>query len=179
MPSAIAVPIRQQMVELKEHGYSYREVAKQLGQSRHSVRQIYRRWRRGGSAALTPSYERCGHRGVKFEQWVWRSAIYLKRRHPDWGGGYIRVVLQERWSECAIPSERTLQRWFRAAGVASAPMRPVPPKPERAEQVHECWQVDAVSHQALADGTQASWLSATDVASGALLESSAFPLRLV
>jgi transposase len=48
MPSAIAVPIRQQMVELREQGKSYREIAQQLGQSEHSVRQICRRWRTGG-----------------------------------------------------------------------------------------------------------------------------------
>jgi hypothetical protein len=75
MPSAIAVPIRQQMVELREQGKSYREIAQQLGQSEHSVRQICRRWRTGGREALEPNYERCGHHGVKFERLVWRSAI--------------------------------------------------------------------------------------------------------
>lgn len=178
MPTAIAVPIRQQMVQLREQGQSYRQIATQLGQSRHSVRQICRRWRNGGSDALKPSYERCGHSGVKFERLVWRSAIYLKRRHPEWGGGLIRIQLQQRWGERAIPTERTLQRWFRAAGVASAPLRPAVVRRERATQVHECWQVDAVSHQTLGDGSQSSWLSATDEASRALLGCSAFPLRL-
>lgn len=27
---------------------------------------------------------------VTFERFVWRCAMYLKRRHPDWGGGFIR-----------------------------------------------------------------------------------------
>lgn len=179
MPSAIAVPIRQQMVELREQGKSYREIAQALGQSRHSVRQICRRWRSGGSEALVPNYERCGHPGVKFERLVWRSAIYLKRRHRQWGGGIIRVILQQRWSERPIPSERTLQRWFRAAGVGSAPVQPTRPRRERAVRAHECWQVDAVSHQRLGDDSQASWLSATDEASGALLGCSAFPLSPV
>ncbi len=176
MPSAIAVPIRQQMVELREQGKSYREIAQQLGQSPHSIRQICRRWRTGGRDALAPNYEQCGHHGVKFERLVWRSAIYLKRRHPDWGGGFIRVKLQQRWPTHPIPSERTLQRWFRLAGVGSAPMRPTIPRRARARQVHQCWQVDAVSHQRLANGSQASWLSATDEASRALLGCSAFPL---
>jgi hypothetical protein len=177
MPSAIAVPIRQQMVELRMQGNSYRQIAQQLGQSRHSVRQICRRWRRQGIAGLAPSYERCGHHQIKFERLVWRGAIYLKRRHPSWGGGMIRVQLQQRWSQLDIPSERTLQRWFRAAGVATSPCHRPPKHPrERATGVHQCWQVDAVSHQSLSDGSQASWLSATDEASGALLEGSVFPL---
>ena len=44
-----------------------------------------------------PHSERCGHRGIQFERLIWRSAIYLKRRHSDWGGGIIRVLLQQRW----------------------------------------------------------------------------------
>lgn len=177
MPSAIAVPIRQQMVELRQQGKSYRQIGEALGQSRHSVRQICRRWRQGGMEGLAPSYERCGHRQIKSEQVVWRGAIYLKRLHPDWGGGMIRVQLQQRWSQLSIPSERTLQRWFRAAGVAtSGGERRAVVVRERAQHPHECWQVDAVSHQTLADGTQASWVSATDEASGAVLEGSVFPL---
>ncbi|MEO1401597.1 MAG: helix-turn-helix domain-containing protein [Cyanobacteria bacterium J06635_1] len=176
MPSAIAVPIRRQMIELRKQGKSYREIAQQLGQSRHSVRQICHRWRKGGEAALEPNYGQCGYRGITFERLVWRSAIYLKRRHPEWGGGFIRVKLQQRWPNHSIPSKRTLQRWFRVAEVDSAPMRAPIPRRARAKQVHQCWQVDAVSHQRLADGSEASWLSATDEASRALLACSAFPL---
>jgi DNA-binding CsgD family transcriptional regulator len=44
MPAAIAVPIRQQMVDLKAQGKSYREIAQQLQQSHHSVRRICTRY---------------------------------------------------------------------------------------------------------------------------------------
>lgn len=178
MPTAIAVPIRQQMIELRTQGKSYQQIAEQLSQSPHSVRGICRRWRKLGAAGLAPSYERCGHRQIHFARLMWRAAIYLKRRHPDWGGGFIRLQLQQRWSGQPIPCERTLQRWFRAAGVATpAARRPVGPPRERARQAHQCWQVDALSHQSLADGSSASWLTATDEASGAVLEGSVFPLR--
>lgn len=174
MPAAIAVPIRQQMVDLQAQGKSYREIAQQLKQSRHSVRRICTRYQR--EQTLVPQTERCGHRGICFERLLWRSAIELKRRHREWGGGIIRVLLQQRWPEGSIPSERTLQRWFRSAGVGSAVEVAAGPRRQRAQQVHQCWQVDAVSHQSLAAGQQASWLSATDEASGALLACSAFPL---
>ena len=171
------MPIRQQMVELRTQGKSYRQIGEQLGQSPHSIRQICRRWRSGGIAGLAPSYERCGHRQIKSDTLVWRGAIYLKRLHPNWGAGMIRVQLQQRWSHLSIPSERTLQRWFRAAGVATPGVqRPAVARRERAQHAHECWQVDAVSHQTLADGTQVSWVSATDEASGAVIEGSVFPL---
>jgi Homeodomain-like domain len=174
MPGAIAVPIRQQMVDLKAQGKSYRDIAQQLQQSRHSVRRICTRYER--EQTLVPHTGRCGHRGIHFERLVWRSAIYLKRRHPQWGGGIIRVLLQQRWPERSIPTERTLQRWFRAAGVGTT-IEPAPrPRRQRAQQAHQCWQVDAVSHQLYAETQQASWLSATDEASGALLGCSAFPL---
>lgn len=174
MPAAIAVPIRQQMVELQAQGQSYRAIAQQLQQSRHSVRRICARYHR--EHTLVPQTERCGHRGVRFERLVWRSAIYLKRRHPDWGGGIIRVQLQRRWPERAIPSERTLQRWFCAAGVSQSVQPAAAPRRERAQQVHQCWQVDAVSHQTLSTGQQVSWLSAIDEASGALIGCCVFPL---
>lgn len=134
MPAAIAVPIRQQMVELEAQGKSHREIAQQLAYSRHSVRRICQRYRQ--EQTLVPRTDRCGQVGVRFERLIWRSAIYLKRRHPTWGGGIIRVQLQQRWPNRSMPTERTLQRWFRATGVGSpAPAAPRRRRP-RALQVH-------------------------------------------
>ncbi|WP_019498920.1 helix-turn-helix domain-containing protein [Pseudanabaena sp. PCC 6802] len=75
MPSAVAVPIRQRMIELRQQGKSYRAIAEALGQSRHSVRQICRRWSQGGNSALTPDYQHCGHGGIRSERLIWRAAI--------------------------------------------------------------------------------------------------------
>ncbi|MEM9091730.1 MAG: helix-turn-helix domain-containing protein, partial [Cyanobacteria bacterium P01_F01_bin.53] len=57
MPSAIAMPIRRQIVSLYQAGKSYREIAEALGQSRHSVRRICRQWR-DGDPDLRPHYDR-------------------------------------------------------------------------------------------------------------------------
>jgi DNA-binding NarL/FixJ family response regulator len=38
MPSAIAVPVREQIVHLKEQGKTYSQIGEALGLSRHSVR---------------------------------------------------------------------------------------------------------------------------------------------
>jgi hypothetical protein len=176
MSRAIAVPIRQQMVELHLAGQSYAAIARQLQQSSASVRQICRRYRPGEASCLQPHYENCGRHGQRSEVRIWRAAVYLKRRHRHWGAGYIQVLLRQRWPEAKLPTVRTMQRWFRAAQVAlPVAVRPTAPR-ARAAQVHQCWQVDAISHQPLRDGSFACWLSVTDEASGALLASSAFPL---
>jgi hypothetical protein len=180
MPSAISMPIREQILSLKEQGKTYAQMGELLGLSSHSVRGICRRVQKSGKEALKPSYENCGNREIRFERLLWRSALFLKRRHPTWGGGIIRVLLQQRWPERALPTVRTLQRWFLKAGLATTPA-PANPQPRRAraKEVHHCWQVDAVSHQLLADGTQACWLSATDEASRAIVAASAFPLKAI
>jgi hypothetical protein len=174
------MPIREQILSLKEQGKTYLQIGEVLGLSRHSVRGICRRVQKAGKAALKPSYENCGKREIHFERLLWRSAIFLKRRHPTWGGGIIRVILKQRWPERTLPTVRTLQRWFLKAGLATTPA-PSNPQPHRAraKEVHHCWQVDAVSHQTLADGTQACWLSATDEASRAIVVASAFPLKAI
>lgn len=176
MPKALAVPIRQQIVKLKQEGKSYLEIANELGQSRDSVRKIWRRYQEKGEQSLVPSYERCGQKESTFEKLVWRSVRYLKRLHPSWGAGFIRVKLSQRWPQQKLPHVRTMQRWFNQAGITSAREQPKRGRRERARIVHQCWQVDAVCDQRLGDGSEACWLSTTDEASGAVLSSTAFPL---
>jgi hypothetical protein len=179
MPRAIAVPIRQKMVEMREQGKSYAEIGRELTQSSGSVRQICRRYQPGVKESLETGYSRCGRHGKRSEKRVLRSAIYLKRRHPKWGAGYIRMVLGQRWPKEALPSTRTMQRWFREAKVASKAPQAKQPRRARAREVHQCWQVDATSNQRLSDGSEVCWLSASDETSCALLEGTVFPLCLV
>lgn len=176
MPRAIAVPIREQIVKLKQQGKSYREIADELAQSRDSVRKIWRRYQKQGEPSLLAGYERCGNKARQFEKLIWRSACYLKRLHPSWGAGFIRVKLSQRWPDKTLPHVRTLQRWFSQAGIATASEQPKRARRQRAQVVHQCWQVDAVCEQALGNGSKACWLSAVDEASGAVLASTAFPL---
>ncbi len=176
MPRAIAVPIREQIVKLKQEGKSYQEIANELGLSRYSVKKIWSRYEKEGEPGLVPSYEHCGRKESKFEKLVWRSTRYLKRLHPSWGAGFIRVKLSQRWPDKQLPHVRTMQRWFSQLGIATASAQPKQTRRERARVVHQCWQVDAVSHQRLGNGSEACWLSATDEASGAVLVSTAFPL---
>ncbi len=73
-----------------------------------------------------------------------QTAVGLRREHPTWGAGLIRVMLRRQLLDVAPPAERTLQRWFLQAGLAPAPAgrRPAA-NPRRAEQPHQVWQMDA------------------------------------
>jgi IS30 family transposase len=176
MPCAIAVPIRQQIIEQRQQGASIAQIAQALERSYWSIRTIVRRYRDQGEPGLVPQYQNCGVKGIRFSKRVYRGALWLKRHHPSWGGGVIRVLLQERWSEQAMPSERTLQRWFKQNGLSQQRARGIVSADRTtASTVHQVWQLDATSHQRLADGSGASWITLVDEASGAHLASVAFP----
>jgi hypothetical protein len=108
---------------------------------------------------------------------VYEAAIDLKREHPKWGAQFIRIHLQRQYPQQALPSVRTLQRWFRAAGVARTPSvrQQRSGHIQRGQQVHAVWAVDAKEGIHLADGSVVSWLVMTDEASGAVLEAAVFP----
>lgn len=176
MPSAIAVPIRQKIVDQRQQGDTIAKIAASLDLSYWSVRTIVRRYRDQGDAGIVPNYQNCGASTPRHSQHVYRASLWLKRRHPNWGAGLILVMLKERWPTQTMPSERTVQRWFKQQGLSrSVPRRLAPRKREGARFVHEVWQLDATSHQRLADGSGVSWLSLVEEVSGAHLFSQVFP----
>lgn len=79
-----------------------------------------------------------------------------------------------------MPAERTLNRWFRRAGLGPAPKgrRPAS-EARRAAAPHDVWQVDAAEEIALADGTRVSWVRVADEFTGAVLHTAVFPPRAV
>ena len=104
----------------------------------------------------------------------------MRRQHPTWGAGIIRVILTEQHPGRVLPSERTVQRAFVRAGLNPAPAGRRGPGPDRrAERPHETWQVDAADQMDLADGRQASWLRIVDECTGAVLETAVFPPRVL
>jgi hypothetical protein len=107
---------------------------------------------------------------------VVERAVQLKKEHGRWGAGLIRLMLRDEFEADEIPSERSLQRWFRQAGVGRAPTtQHRTPYVKRGQEVHEVWAIDAKEKVKLADGSYASWLTISDEASGAILHVEAFP----
>ena len=81
------------------------------------------------------------------------QALALRQQHPTWGAGYIRVRLATEADPATVPSERTLQRWFRRQRhPPAAGGRRSPSAADRAIAPHDIWQRDAAEQLRTADG---------------------------
>lgn len=174
MPAALSIRERQEVVQMRQEGHSFKEIAKELKRGYETVRKIYHRYIQSGQ--LEPSYDKCCHSKVRKDERIYRRAIDLKQAHPKWGAGLIWVELAEEFAEADLPSERTLQRWFRRGAVQkAAPERSPRPFVVRGKASHEVWAMDAKEQVELADGSFVSWLAVTDEGSGAILGAFLFP----
>ena len=139
-------------------GRSSAELAAAFGLPPRTVRGLLQRGRGGGPrpsrrlAPAPPPSPTPGHP-------AWAPAVLLRREHPAWGAGLIRVMLRRQGID-PLPDARTLQRWFAKAGLGPAPQgrRPSAAEGRRATRPHETWQVDAAEDIGLGDGSHASWL---------------------
>lgn len=175
MPRAVALPIREQIIALHQQGIRLTTIAQQLGLSYHTVRQCGQRFCHEGIAGLSPRYAHCGPKQRQFSAVVQEAALTMKREHPRWGAGLIRVELQQQFPPIALPSSRSLQRWFVAAGLKPLHSQRPASVSSRARRVHEVWELDAKERMRLLDGTGTSVLTVTDEASGAWLGALVFP----
>ena len=120
-------------------------------------------------------YVRCGV-SKKVSEQVKQAAINLKRDHPTWGGGYIRLQLARQYPKEYIPCARQLQRYFRQAGLVELRSKqPRAPSKDWAKWPLYRVQVDAKEQLQTADGKWCSYLTFTDEYSGAVLEALVFP----
>jgi transposase len=176
MPAPIPVEIRRQIVTRHESGETLVEISQTLGLSYETVKRLWGRWRKEGK--LTPNYEQAKRRGTRRYGSIYEAAIQMKRDHPKWGAGLIRIQLERDYPSEKSPSTRTLQRWFRTEGIGrTPPVRRQRQAVQRGQTVHDVWAVDAKEHIRLEDGREVSWLTVTDEASGAILVTEVFPRR--
>jgi transposase len=170
MPAPIPVPVRQAMFQRSRKGVSVATLAEEFELSERTVRRFDER----GQSGLAPDYTRCATKSASKDSAVRQRALQMRAQHPGWGGGLIRVFLQQELNAC--PSERTLQRWFREAALTPAPAGRRPDRDKtRASRPHEVWQMDAAERMRLASGEQVSWLRLADECSGAVLHTAIFP----
>ncbi len=119
MPASIPVPVRQTILHRWLKGDSVAKLAEELQLSERTVRHLVRRFAQRGEEALAPDYARCGTKKLPVESASFQKAVAMRQQHPRWGGGLIRVLLQEAAEPC--PSVRTLQRWFQNGKLSPAP----------------------------------------------------------
>jgi hypothetical protein len=169
MPRAIPIPIRKRLFELADEQANTFDIAEALDIPIRTVRHLLAQRQRLEADGLQPGYCRCG-RKVQPHQ----DAIDLRSEHPTWGAPYIRVVLAETTAD-PLPSTRTLQRHFAAAGLQPAPPgRRQPGERHRATAPHEGWQMDACERIALLDQEEGSWLRIADEYTSAFLGTRVF-----
>lgn len=103
------------------------------------------------------------------EQWR-QKALRMRRAHPHWGGEKIRVKLAEKYGRRRLPSARSLERWFRQAGlIKRRPQRarqgPVVAHPGLtcARRRHQVWTVDFKGWYRTADGQRQEPLTIRDM----------------
>ena len=143
MPRAIPAALRQEVVRRREAGESSPLIAAALGLQVRTVRALWQRYRTGGAPALALGYARCGRRGPRFPPAVVAAALALKQTHPSWGAGLARLELAQALPDQRLPSARTLERWWRGAGLSVARTRHPPVFHGRGQRAHEVWQLDA------------------------------------
>ena len=177
MPPPTPVPVRQLIVQHAAQGQSAGWIARSLGLAARTVRQLVQRLRVRGPNALVASCPRRPYRHPPQFRALIDEALQLRRAHPTWGAGLVRVLLHRHYPADSIPAERTLQRWFRQAGLIPAPSgrRTGASSYQRAPEPHAMWQMDAADQVALRNGTQVCWLRIADECSGAVLETAVFP----
>ena len=179
MPAPIPVPVRQAILARWQKGESVASVAEALHLSPRTVRHLVRRFADRGKKGLVPDYDRCSTKKMPTDDALFQQAVNMRQQHPAWGGGLIRVLLQEQGKD-ACPSERTLQRWFQQSSTPPAPPGRRPTSDDkRARRPHDIWQMDAVDQLGLAGGQKVSWLRVVDEYSGAVLQTTIFPPRLL
>lgn len=174
MPAATRVSIRHEIVNRREAGERFSDIAHDLRMPYATVRNVYAHYKKTGD--VKPAYDRCCHTSVRKPQAVYERAIELKTANPRWGGGLIWVQLTKEFEEETLPSVRTLQRWFKQGGLGPAPRdKARQPYVKRGKAVHEVWAIDAKEEIRLQDGSYVCWLVVSDEASSAILYSRLFP----
>jgi hypothetical protein len=178
MPSAIARPLREEIVRRHQQGEPLTMIAQQLRLSYRTTRGLWERYQRWAEPGLDSNYDKCVRPGPRFPPELCEQVLALKREHARWGAQLVRLQLQKgQQQEGDLPSERTINRWVKAAGLQPLRGRQPGVKRQRGGKPHEVWQLDAKERIRLGSGENCSQLSIVDESSGANLQVEPFPPR--
>jgi len=175
MPAPLPLPVRRLILRRADRGQTAATIAQALHLCPRTVRQLLQRFQQQRQP-LQPAYRPGPGHPSDQDHPLYAVALALRQQHPSWGAGYIRVRLADTYAPDPVPSERTLQRWFRRQqqSPAVAGRRPST-QADRATAPHETWQMDAVEQLRLASGQGVCWLRLVDEYSGAFLGTTVFP----
>lgn len=115
MGQAIPLSIRVRIVKQRQNGKKFITISQEEQISYSSVLKIWKRFEEKGQECLAADYQNCGLKGCQTVK-IKRVALWLRYLHPDWGAPFIHMILDQRYGLDALPSIRSIQLWFRAAG---------------------------------------------------------------
>src|SRR5258705_11109615 len=110
MPRHLPLPVRQAIWNRFRDGQDVRTIAEGLHLAPRTVRRLLQRFRSEGPDPLATSYDRCGTATPKPAATLVQAVLDLRREHPTWGAGLIRVILRRLGHGEPLPATRTLQR---------------------------------------------------------------------
>jgi hypothetical protein len=77
------------------------------------VKLIWGQYQKKEESGLAINYSNCGVKTIRSDVLMYRATLWLKRHRSTWGAGRIRLELLARYDRPIVPSERTMQRWFK------------------------------------------------------------------
>lgn len=176
MGQALSHDIRMSVIKLRQSGKRFTEIAKDLSIGYSTCLNLWRRYQLKGEEGLRTNYSNCGRQSIISEEVIYKQSLKMKKEHAEWGAQYILTQLEDLFPQAILPTSRTLQRWFRKAGL-NQPKSQLPCKTDKwAKKVHQVWQIDAKERIDLPNGQQCCYLTTVDEKSGALLDAKVFSL---
>jgi transposase len=121
MGKAIPYDSRKKIVERKSKGFTSKEVAQEFGYSQSAVNKIWYQYKKEGESAFYNNYQKCGQSKAYSKE---IQDLSNELRDNQQGGVYIRCKLESKYPNLSIPSERTLQRWWKEQGTNRKKGRP-------------------------------------------------------
>ncbi|MCB0638770.1 MAG: helix-turn-helix domain-containing protein [Lewinella sp.] len=177
MAQVLSSAIRTQIVRMCQSGKSAAAVSRELNLGYPGVAKVWRAYRFQGEQALEVGFHRCGRKSA-FDESI-RHVIDAKLKTNDQlGAPIIRSQLLKEGDFAHVPHERTIQRWWKAAGKNKPRGRGATSSQPYARDPHETWQVDGKEDVRLADDSRTSYLSITDEDTCSFLRGHVFPLGL-
>src|SRR5881396_1026611 len=88
------MPLRQAILRRWHKGQPVSTISEALDVVPRTVRHLVRRFRKEGDAAVAPSYHRADISAPNGSHKLFQVAVQLRKQHPTWGAGLIRVILR-------------------------------------------------------------------------------------
>ena len=89
------------MIRLKELGKKCSEISRELDLCYSIVWDMCKRHALEGTLGLQSKYGNCGKQAPQRGDVIYRSALWLKRLHPEWAIGHFCCANTPQWHSCS------------------------------------------------------------------------------